>query len=195
MKQELSIETYYSGDEQMKKLPLLSKEDVTDPALKEKWESYPFDLALFHAWAHTPEAFVAYTSFNRTVWTESEGGMPLLLKELAVVQASILSNSSYEWGNHGRGMIRRGGTQAQLDALIAQKINSDLFNETERLIIQFSTEITIDAKPTEKTLTTMAELFTSKQIMELTFAIGAYMLNSRCANLCGLENGDDQEYN
>ena len=69
-----------------------------------------------------------------------------MLKELAVVQASVLSNSPYEWGNHGRGMIRRGGTQAQLDALIAQKINSDLFNETERLIIQFSTEITIDAK-------------------------------------------------
>ena len=110
----------------MNKLPLLSKEDVTDPALKEKWEGYPFDLALFHAWAHTPEAFVAYTSFNRTVWTESEGGMPLLLKELAVVQASVLSNSSYEWGNHGRGIIRRGVTQAQLEALIAKK--TDLYD-------------------------------------------------------------------
>ena len=179
----------------MNKLPLLTKEEVLDPALKEKWENYPFDLALFHAWAHTPDAFVAYTGFNRTVWTEQEDGMPLLLKEIAVVQASVLSNSSYEWGNHGRGMIRRGGTQAQLDALIAGEADSDLFNDTEKLVLQFSTEVTVDAKPTEKTLTAMSELFTSKQIMQLTFAIGAYMLNSRCANLCGLEDGDDQAYN
>ena len=179
----------------MNKLPLLSKEDVTDPALKEKWESYSFDLALFHAWAHTPEAFVAYTGFNRTVWTEIEGGMPLLLKEIAVVQASVLAKSSYEWGNHGRGMIRRGGSQKQLDALIAGDTESDLFSSVEKLVIQFTTEVTVDAKPTDKTLAVMADLFTSKQIMDLTFAIGAYMLNSRCANLCGLENGDDKAYN
>ena len=92
-------------------------------------------------------------------------------------------------------MIRRGGTQAQLDALIAGEADSDLFNDTEKLVLQFSTEVTVDAKPTEKTLTALSELFTSKQIMQLTFAIGAYMLNSRCANLCGLEDGDDQAYN
>ncbi|HBK19597.1 MAG TPA: hypothetical protein DDZ38_13225 [Gammaproteobacteria bacterium] len=179
----------------MKYLPLLSKEDVVDEALKKKWESYPFDLALFHGWAHVPEEFVSYTVFNRVVWTEQEDGMPLLLKELAVVQASVLSHSSYEWGNHGAQMVRRGGSQEQVDALVAGETDSDLFNETEKLIITFTTEIVVDSKPTEATLTAMADLFTSKQIMQLTFAIGAYMLNSRAANLFGLELDDDKKYN
>ena len=32
----------------MKQLPLLEKDAVQHQACKEKWESYPFDLALFH---------------------------------------------------------------------------------------------------------------------------------------------------
>ena len=179
----------------MKYISLLAKRDATEPALKDKWESYPFDLAIFHAWAHVPDAFVAYTKFNRTVWSEQEDGMPLFLKELAVVQTSVLSSSSYEWGNHGRAMLNRGGSQEQVDALIAGETDSKLFNDMEKLVIQFTTEVTIDAVPKEQTLDAMVKIFTNKQIMQLTFAIGAYMLNSRTANLCGLKIGDDSAYN
>lgn len=178
----------------MKHLPHLSKDDATDPALKEKWGSYPFDLAIFHVWAHTPDAFVAYTNFNRTIWTEEEDGMPLFLKEIAVVHTSVLSKSSYEWGNHGRGMIRRGGTQEQVDAIIAGDLTSDLFNESEKLVLRFTTEVTVDAMPSEETLTAMAELFTPRQIAQLTWAICGYMLNSRFANLGGCDIGDDAKY-
>lgn len=178
----------------MKHIPLLAKEDVVDPALKDKWFAYPFDLALFHVWAHNPAEFVSYTTFNRTVWTEHEGGMPLLLKEIAVVQVSVIANSSYEWGNHGTQMLRRGGSQEQLDALIAGDVESDLFDETEKLILKFTTEVTVDAMATEETFTAMAELFTPKQIGELTFAIGCYMLNSRFANLAGCVIGDDKKW-
>ena len=179
----------------MKYLPLLAKEDVEDPALKEKWFGYPFDLALFHVMAHNPAEFVSYTTFNRTVWTEHEGGMPLLLKEIAVVQVAVISDSSYEWGNHGAQMIRRGGSQEQVDALIAGDVESDLFDETEKLVLKFTTEVTVDATATEETLTAMAEIFTPKQIGELTYAIGCYMLNSRFANLGGCVIGDDKKWN
>ena len=179
----------------MKQLPLLEKDAVQDQACKEKWESYPFDLALFHGWAHAPDAFVTYTAFNRTVWTDQEGGMPLLLKELAVVHTGVLCKSSYEWGNHGAGFVRRGGTQEKVDALVAGDCQSDLFDATEKLVLQYTTEMVVDSRPTEDTLTAMADVFTSKQIMQLTFAIGAYILNSLTANLCGLEIGDDKKYN
>ena len=33
--------------------------------------------------------FQAYSAFNGTVWREEEDGMPLLLKEIAVVHASV----------------------------------------------------------------------------------------------------------
>ena len=92
-------------------------------------------------------------------------------------------------------MIRRGGTQEQLDAIIAGDVQSDLFDETEKLVLRFTTEVTIDAKPAEETLTALAELFTNKQNRANSFfAICAYMLNSRFANLGGCEIGDDEDF-
>jgi alkylhydroperoxidase family enzyme len=177
----------------LKHLPLISKDD-TDPELRRWWDERGFDLAIFHVWAHDPDSFRAYATFNRTVWQETEGGFPLLLKELAVVQASVLSDSSYEWGNHGVQMINRGGTQAQVDALIAGDLEADVFDETEKLVLKFTTEVTLEARPSEETLTAMSQKFSNRQIVQLAFAICAYMLNSRLANLGGCELGDDEDY-
>ncbi|MDA0788012.1 MAG: carboxymuconolactone decarboxylase family protein [Proteobacteria bacterium] len=177
----------------MKHIPLLSKEEA-DPELRKKWDAFGFDLALFHVWAHVPDAFMAYTAFNGTVWRDEPDGFPLLQKEMAVVHASVLSNSSYEWGNHGASMLRRGGTQEQLDALVARQPDSDVFDETEKLILRFTTEVTLDGKASEENLTAMAELYTHKQVSQLVFAICAYMLNSRFANLGGCEKGDDEDF-
>ena len=55
---------------------------------------------------------------------------------MAVVQASVLSHSSYEWGNHGVMMINRGGTQEQLDALLAGNPDADVFDATEKLVLK-----------------------------------------------------------
>ena len=178
----------------MKHIPLLEKDDIKDPEFKAFWENYQFDLALFHVWAHVPKAFKAYTAFNRTIWEEDDDGFPLLLKEMAVVQASVIANSSYESGNHGASMVRRGGTQEQLDALIAGDTDSDLFSEAEKLVIKFTNEMVVDARPTEETLTAMSETYSNKQISELTWGICAYMTNSRFANLGGCEIGDDEDY-
>ena len=71
---------------------------------------------------------------------------------------------------------------------------SDLFDETQKLVLRFTTEFTVDARPTEETLTAMSEQFSSKQITQLGFAICAYMANSRMANLGGCEIGDDEDY-
>ena len=177
----------------MKHLPLLSK-DEADPEFRHFWDNYGFDLAIFHVWAHDPESFKTYSAFNHTIWLDTDDGFPLPLKEIAVVQASVLSNSSYEWGNHGASMIRRGGTQEQLDALIAGNPDADVFDETEKLVLKFTTEVTVDGRPSEETLTAMSEKFTHRQIVKLVFAICAYMLNSRLANLGGCEKGDDKDF-
>ena len=174
----------------MKHIPLLPKEEA-DPELREAWDALPFDLAIFHVWAHAPQAFLNYRLFNHTVWQEEEDGMPLRLKEMAVVHASVLANSSYEWGNHAVTMLRRGGTQAQLEAIIAGDLKSDVFDETEKLVLQFTNEVVLDGRPAEPTLTAMSEKFTHKQLTQLVFGICAYMTNSRLASLGGCEIGDD----
>lgn len=177
----------------MKHIPLLAKEDA-DPGIRKAWEAMGFDLAIFHVTAHAPNTFLKWAAFNGTVWEEEEDGMPLLLKEMAVVQASVLNRSSYEWGNHGAQMLKRGGRQAQLEAIIAGDINSDLFSDLERLVLRFTREVVIEAGPSEETLTAMAERFSNKQLTQLVFGICTYMMNSRLANLGGCVKGDDEDF-
>ena len=177
----------------MKHIPLLPK-DEADPELREAWDAMRFDLAIFHVWAHAPKAFVNYVKFNHTVWLEEADDMPLLPKEMAVVHASVLANSSYEWGNHGASMLRRGGTQAQLEAIITGDLRSDAFDETQKLMLQFTNEVVLHGRPAEPALTAMSEKFTHKQLTQLVFGICAYMTNSRLASLGGCEIGDDEAY-
>lgn len=177
----------------MKHISLLAKEDA-DSEIKEAWEGRNFDLAIFHVCAHASNTFLKWAAFNHTIWEEDAGGFPLPLKEIAVVQASVLSNSSYEWGNHGAQMIKRGASQEQLDALIAGDPKSDLFDETEKLVLRFTTEVVVDARPSEGTLTAMSEKYSNKQITQLVYAICVYMMNSRLANLGGCEMGDDEDF-
>jgi hypothetical protein len=46
-------------------------------------------------------------------------------------------------------MIRRGGTQAQPDALIAGNPDADVFSDHEKLVLQFTTEMVVDSRPSE----------------------------------------------
>ena len=177
----------------MKHIHLLAKED-TDPEIKKAWDDMRFDLAIFHVCAHASNTFFKWATFNGTVWEEEADGFPLPLKEMAVVQASVLANSSYEWGNHGAMMIRRGARQEQLDALIAGEPKSDVFDETEKLVLQFTNEVVMNGRPSEETLTAMSEKYPNKQVTQLVYAICVYMMNSRLANLGGCEIGDDEDY-
>lgn len=177
----------------MKHVPLLAKEDA-DPKVREAWDAMGFDLALFHVTAHASNTFLKWASFNGTIWEEEEDGMPLLLKEMAVVYASVLGNSSYEWGNHGAGMLRRGATQAQLDALVDRKPEAGVFDDTQKLVLKFTAEVVQDGRPSEAVLAAMGEQFSSKQIVQLVYGICTYMMNSRLANIGGIEIGDDEDF-
>ncbi len=178
----------------MQKLPLIQKDEVEGEAA-EAWKGLPFDLALFHVAAHAQNVFKPWLAFNGTCWHRDAGGMPPLLKEMSVVHASVLSNSPYEWANHAVGILREGGTQEQVDAIIETRDpKADVFDETQKLVLQFTTEVVNDGGPTETTLTAMGEAFTSKQIVQLVYAICTYMMNSRLANIGRLQQGDDEDF-
>ena len=91
-------------------------------------------------------------------------------------------------------MLRRGGTQTQLEAIITGDLESDAFDETQKLVLQFTNEVVLEGRPAEPTLTAMGEKFTSRQLTQLVFGICAYMMNSRLASLGGCEIGDDENF-
>lgn len=178
----------------MKRIPYIQKDEVEGDAAK-AWDALPFDLALFHITAHAQNVFQSWLTFNGTAWQTVPGGMDPILKEMAVVQASVLSNSPYEWANHAVGILREGGTQEQVDAIVeARDPKADVFDDKQKLVLQFTTEVVVDGRPTEDTLAAMSEAFTSMQIVQLVYAICTYMMNSRLANLGDLQGGDDEDF-
>ena len=88
-----------------------------------------------------------------------------------------------------------GATEAQIDALVKSRdIKADAFDETQKLVLQFTTEIVSNVRASEETLTAMAEKFTNRQIVEFIFAICTYMMNSRLAENGGLALGEDAKF-
>jgi alkylhydroperoxidase family enzyme len=180
----------------MDKIPLISKKDAGKNAVS-AWEALPFDLALLHITAYAENVFEPWLRFNGAVIGQAPvTTLPPLLKELVVVQASVLSESSYECGNHGRSARYEGATQAQLDALIRDRnIKSELFDTTQKIVLQFTTEVARLGRASPATLTAMSERFTNRQLVEFVYVIGTYMMNSRLAELGGLIDGDDAAFN
>ncbi len=177
----------------MDKIPFINQDEVSEKTAA-AWNALPFDLALFHVTAHAEDVFEPWLRFNRA----SNGANTLepLLRELAIVQASVLSESSYEWHNHGIGALRAGANQEQLDALIeARDITADVFDSKQQLVLQFTTEVAQIGRPTPKVLTAMSEQFTNRQIVEFVYSICTYMMNSRLAEVAGLVGGDDAQFN
>ena len=177
----------------MDRIPLISKEDAGKNAT-EAWNALPFDLALFHVTAHAENVFTPWLRFNGA----SNGANTLepLLRELAIVQASVLSESSYEWGNHGRAALAAGASQAQLDALIkARDIEAGVVDTRQQLVLQFTTEVAQIGRASAEVLTAMSAQFTTRQIVEFVYCICTYMMNSRLAEVAGLVDGDDAEFN
>ena len=108
----------------------------------------------------------------------------------------MLAGSSYEWGNHGRAALRAGATQAQLNALIKDRdINAAVFDARQQLVLQFTTEVAQIGRPSAEVLTAMSEQFTTRQIVEFVYSICTYMMNSRLAEVAGLVDGDDAQFN
>ena len=44
---------------------------------------------------------------------------------------------------------------------------SDVFDDTQKLVLQFTTEVVVDGRSSEETLTAMSEQFTAKQLTQL----------------------------
>ena len=181
----------------MDRIPYIKKDEVEGGAA-EAWNALPFDLALFHITAHAQNVFPHWLKFNGAAMGQSPTApstLDPLLKELAVVHTSALSSSPYEWGNHSRAALGAGATQAQVDALVKTgDIAADVFDEKQKLVLRFTTEIVNNVRASEETLTAMAQKFTNRQIVELIFAICTYMMNSRLAENGGLALGDDARF-
>jgi len=94
-------------------------------------------------------------------------------RELAILTVGRLTNAEYEYVHHQRLAKSVGVRQEQLDRLASWE-NDPAFNEQERAVIRYATEVTQKVKVTDSTFDALRKFLDNEQIVELTLNTGFY---------------------
>ena len=147
------------------------------PEVRERLEGMETVLNVFRAAALSPDTFAPVMDLAGAALTKME--IERSLKELAFLRTAYLSGAQYEWTQHVPLAKEAGLSDAQIDALNRGLAGEDLFDDRERLVVQFTDELILGVHVSEPTFERMREAFPPRQIAELIFSIGNYMMQSR----------------
>jgi alkylhydroperoxidase family enzyme len=108
------------------------------------------------------------------------------LRELGICTVALLTGAHYEYHHHAPDFLAAGGTQVQLEALLAFVKADPRASPTdpelggvERLVIQYAAQMTLDVKVSDTVFNAMRQHFDATQIVELTSAIATYNMVAR----------------
>jgi 4-carboxymuconolactone decarboxylase len=143
--------------------------------------------------AQHPRLGMAFNIFGKQVLLDST--LPLRPRELVVLRVSWHLKSEYEWHYHVGYALAAGITMAEV-AAIRDGPDSPIWHgkETDRAVLRAADELIRDATITDETWATLAASFDPKQLMDLVFTAGNYVLFSWAIAAFGipLEEGADQ---
>jgi alkylhydroperoxidase family enzyme len=107
------------------------------------------------------------------------------LRELAICAVALLTGASYEYHHHAPEFLKAGGTQAELDALKqalqhpALHLNDGVLGLRERLVVQWSAQMTQGVKVTDELMQQLQQHFDTTEIVEITTTIASYNMVAR----------------
>jgi uncharacterized peroxidase-related enzyme len=95
------------------------------------------------------------------------------LRELAIMTVGRLTNCEYEYVHH-QNMAKRVGVRSEQVERLAAWESDPAFNEQERAIIRYATEVTQNVQVADATFEALRKFLDAEQIVELTLNIGFY---------------------
>ena len=111
-------------------------------------------------------------------------------REIAILRAGFLSNSSYEWAQHVVIGKAAGLSERELEE-IKLGHNADCWNDREALIIKAADELHQDVFINNETWAGLEKFFSTQQIMDLVFTCGQYRMLAGALNSFGVQLDDD----
>jgi alkylhydroperoxidase family enzyme len=133
-------------------------------------------LNIFRIMAHAETNFRPLLRFGGSILSQQQ--LSPRLRELAILRVAHLSHARYEWVQHVPIAKATGVTEAQIAALDAGSI-ADGFDARDRLVLRFTDELVRDVRVSDGTFGEMTRHFPPREIVELIFAVGFYMMIAR----------------
>ena len=160
----------------MARLPYPDPE-AASPRVREVLEQIP-PLNIFRMMANADSAFVPWLRWGGALLTDLE--LPADLREIAILRVARLTpGAEYEWVQHEAIARTVGVSEAQVAALARDEPEDDCFNEREKIVLRFTSEVVTDARPSEQVLEQAKAELSAREVVELLMVIGQYMLVGR----------------
>lgn len=160
----------------MARLPYVDPATAPE-AVRAVLERLPVKLNVFRMMAHAETNFRPLVLLGTSILSQQK--LSPKLRELAILRVATLSNARYEWTQHVPIAEATGATRAQIEALERGEAPAACFDETERALLAFTTEVVRDVRASEATFAAACVRLSPQEIVELLLTIGYYMLIAR----------------
>jgi alkylhydroperoxidase family enzyme len=137
----------------------------------------PVQLNIFKMMANAETCYIPMTRLGGTILSRQK--LDARLRELAILMVAKIEGGEYEWIQHVPIAISVGATQAQVDAIERNLIDSPCFSAVERAALRFTEEVVNRVRADEATVKELMKSLSPREIVELIMAIGFYMTMAR----------------
>lgn len=159
--------------------------DALHPKVKNALDALPAPLGIFRISALAERNFEPMMRLGGTILNRQQ--LSGNLRELAILRVARLSNAEYEWVQHVPIAEMVGCTKEQIAALDRGDATAACFDDKERAVLAFTDEVVRNTRPSDETLAHLKAHCPDREVMELTIAIGFYMLMARIMEVSGIE--------
>ena len=168
----------------MARIPYADPVDAPDDVAR-ALERLP-QLNIFRMVANADSAFIPWLRWAGALLSDLE--LDPLLRELAILRvAQLTPHAEYEWVQHAPIAKAVGATDEQVAAIESGRIDGPEFNEVQRAVLTFTTEVVQDVRAGDEAFGAVESVLPSRQIVELLMVIGNYMFVARVMATAELE--------
>jgi len=132
--------------------------------------------------ARHPDLAAAFLPFNTRLLLRST--LPPRLRELAILRVARRSGCAYEWAHHVRIAAKAGLSAAEIEAAGRGEAAGA---ELDRAVLEAVDELAGGCDLSDRTWSTLAAHLDERQLMDLVFTVGAYVLLAMAFNTFGVE--------
>lgn len=171
----------------MARLPYVDPATAPDK-VREILERLPADLNVFRMMAHAETSLRSFLALGTSILSQQK--LSAKLRELAILRVASLSRAEYEWVQHVAFAKAVGVTDEQVEVLERGAIDGDVFDDEEKLVLRFVTEVVEQVRARDDTMEAMKQRFSPREIVELILATGYYMTIARLLETTGVDLDD-----
>jgi 4-carboxymuconolactone decarboxylase len=157
-----------------------------------KWTGDKFKDAdknpVLRTFARNPELADAFSTFNVHVLVASS--LPLKLRQLAIMRTAWQTGAVYMWSSHLNFSLARDLPAAMFGPLQVGP-EDPYFDEAERVVLRATDELVRDRKVSDATWPALNVLLDDKQVLDLLFLVGCYVMLAGAMRSLGIERTPD----